>query len=76
MFNHWWAKLNFDWLCYLYGMTGHFRAIKNRLAPVRTNRLLNLCVYRSPIQLRTGLRLNTLDQLKLVLIKHVPSSGS
>jgi hypothetical protein len=57
-------------------MTGHIILIKNRLAPERTNRLLNPCVYRSPIQLRTELRLNTLDQLKLVLIKHVPSSGS
>jgi hypothetical protein len=76
MFNHWWAKLNFDWLCYFRRVTGHFQLIKNRLAPVRTNRLLNPCVHRSPIQLRIGLRLNTLDQLKLVLIKHVPSSGS
>ena len=56
--------------------TGHLMFFKNRFAPVGTNRLLKLCVDRSPIQLRTGLRLNTLDQLKLVLIKHVPSSGS
>jgi hypothetical protein len=57
-------------------MTGHKLLIKNRLAPVRTNRSLNLCVSRSPIQLRIELRLNTLDQLKHVLVKHVPSSGS
>jgi hypothetical protein len=42
-----------------------FIGLKNRLAPERTNRLLNLCVYRSPIQLRIGLRPNTLDQLKI-----------
>jgi hypothetical protein len=75
MFNHWWAKLNFDWLCYFRRMTGHLHAIKNRLAHERTNRLLNPCVYRSPIQIRTGPRLNTLDQLKLRLTP-LPSSGS
>ncbi len=42
-----------------------FALLKNRLAPERTNRPLKPCVYRSPIQLRTGLRLNTLDQLKI-----------
>ena len=58
--------------CYDWSFSG----LKNRLALERTNRLLNPCEYRSPIQIRTGLRFNTLDQLKLVLIKHVPSSGS
>ena len=46
-------------------MTGHCAFFKSRLAPVRTNRPLKLYVYRSPIQLRTGLRLNTLDQLEI-----------
>ena len=46
-------------------MTGHLTSNKTRLAPERTNRVLEPCVYRIPTRLRIGLRLNTLDQLKI-----------
>lgn len=53
-----------------------FTTLKNRLAPEGTNRLLNLSVFRSPIQLRTGHRLNTLDPQRSVAVKHEPCAGS
>lgn len=45
--------------------TGHFVLFKNQLSHLRNNWLLKFSVDRSPIQLRTGPRLNTLDQLKI-----------